>query len=146
MNILVSACLLGIPCRYDGSDKLTEELLLLSERHTLIPICPEQLGGLSTPRNPSERINERIVSKTGEDVTEQFLLGAKLAYDIATLNQCKIAILKERSPSCGHNMIYDGSFQGNIIPGMGVCAELLTQNGIKVYGESDLPQLIKELI
>ena len=143
MNILVSACLLGIPCRYDGSGKRTEDIFTLSKYLTLIPVCPEQLGGLSTPREPSERIGDRIITNNGKDVTNEFLLGGKCALDIALLNDCKIAILKERSPSCGHKMVYDGSFTGRIIPGDGILAELLKSNGITVYGESELSNLIK---
>lgn len=146
MNLLVSACLIGVPCRYDGKSKMNEFIQQLSEHHTLIPICPEQLGGLSTPRNPSERVGDKIITKDSIDVTDAFNLGAKQALYIAKTCNSKIAILKERSPSCGNNMIYDGSFSDKLIPGVGVCAELLMKHGINVYGESDIETLKKELL
>ncbi|WP_066716116.1 DUF523 domain-containing protein [Clostridium sp. Marseille-P299] len=146
MNILVSACLLGVPCRYDGQSKINESIYKLNEHHTLIPICPEQLGGLSTPRDSSERVGDKIITNNSKDVSDAFYLGAKQALYIAQTCHCKIAILKEKSPSCGNKMIYDGTFSGHLIPGMGVCAELLMKHGIKVYGESELDLLAKELL
>lgn len=146
MNLLVSACLLGIPCRYDAKEKLQDNILKLCQKHTLIPVCPEQLGGLPTPRDPSELVNDKVMTDHGIDVTAQFKRGAEECLKIAKINNCSIAILKERSPSCGNSQIYDGTFRGCLIPGMGVCAKLLSENGITVYGESDLEQLVKILI
>ena len=102
-KILVSACLLGICCRYDGRGNPNDAVLSLLNRDdiTLIPVCPEQLGGLSTPRIPSERRGERVVNRAGEDVTSQFIRGAEEALRIAKLYGCQVAVLKERSPSCG---------------------------------------------
>ena len=138
MNLLVSACLLGVSCTYQGTSKKQENVLkLLQEGHTLIPVCPEQLGGLPTPRPASERKGEQVVSCLGVDVTENFVRGAKEALRIAKLYDCKVAVLKERSPSCGSGQIYDGSFQGVLIDGDGVTAELLKQHGIRVIGESE---------
>ncbi len=145
MNILVSACLLGVNCRYNGEGKLQEDLLKLQEHHHLIPICPEQLGGLPTPRPASEIQNQRVMSKTGIDVTEQFEAGAFESLKLAKLYQCSYAILKERSPSCGFGKIYDGSFTGSLIDGNGVTANLLAEHGITVIGESKLSEFIKLL-
>lgn len=136
MTILVSACLLGCPCRYDGTAKADPRVLALMERHTLIPVCPEQLGGLPTPRLPSERREGGVFDRGGKDVTVQYRQGAGEVLRLARLYGCTHAVLKERSPSCGSGQIYDGSFSHVLVPGSGVAAELLAQNGITVLGES----------
>ena len=136
MTILVSACLLGCPCRYDGAVKADPRVLSLMERHTLIPVCPEQLGGLPTPRLPSERREGGVFDRGGKDVTVQYRQGAGEVLRLARLYGCTHAVLKERSPSCGSGQIYDGSFSHVLVPGSGVAAELLAQNGITVLGES----------
>ena len=136
MTILVSACLLGGPCRYDGTAKADPRVLALMERHTLIPVCPEQLGGLPTPRLPSERREGGVFDRGGKDVTAQYRQGAEEVLRLARLYGCTHAVLKERSPSCGSGQIYDGSFSHVLVPGSGVAAELLAQNGITVLGES----------
>lgn len=136
MNILVSACLLGCCCRYDGQSKPCPQVLALMERHTLIPVCPEQLGGLSTPRPPAERREEGVFTQTGGDVTAQYRRGAEEALRLARLYGCTHAVLKERSPSCGSGQVYDGSFSGRLTAGDGVAAALLKANGITVVGES----------
>lgn len=136
MTILVSACLLGCPCRYDGAAKADPRVLALMERHTLIPVCPEQLGGLPTPRLPSERREGGVFDRGGKDVTVQYRQGAEEVLRLARLYGCTHAVLKERSPSCGSGQIYDGSFSHVLVPGNGVAAELLAQNGITVLGES----------
>ena len=143
-KLLVSACLLGICCRYDGRGNPDDAVLSLLNRDdiTLIPVCPEQLGGLSTPRIPSERRGERVVNRSGEDVTSQFIRGAEEALRIAKLYGCQVAVLKERSPSCGCGRIYDGTFSGKLADGDGVTAELLRREGIKVYGESQVLEMI----
>ena len=143
-KILVSACLLGICCRYDGRGNPNDAVLSLLNRDdiTLIPVCPEQLGGLSTPRIPSERRGERVVNRAGEDVTSQFIRGAEEALRIAKLYGCQVAVLKERSPSCGCGKVYDGTFSGKLTDGDGVTAELLRREGIKVYGESQVTEMI----
>lgn len=143
-KILVSACLLGICCRYDGRGNPNDAVLSLLNRDdiTLIPVCPEQLGGLSTPRIPSERRGERVVNRAGEDVTSQFIRGAEEALRIAKLYGCQVAVLKERSPSCGCGRIYDGTFSGKLTDGDGVTAELLRREGINVYGESQVTEMI----
>lgn len=142
MKILISACLLGIPCRYDGASKVQLWAEELARRHELVPVCPEQLGGLPTPRDPSERREGRVVMNTGADVTEQYRRGAEAALRLCRMLGCEAAILKERSPSCGHGTIYDGTFTGTLTDGDGVTAELLLRNGIPVYGESQAAELL----
>ena len=143
--LLISRCLLGDPCRYDGKSKplSAETLQTLRERYKLIPVCPEVLGGLPTPRTPSERQGDRVVMKTGADVTEEYRRGAEATLQTAQENQVCAAVLKERSPSCGKGEIYDGSFTGTLKEGNGVTAELLLENGIPVYGESEIETLCK---
>lgn len=138
MNILVSACLLGVQCRYDGTGALTEGIKKLMEEHTLIPVCPEIMGGLATPRDPAERSGDKVVTKDGADVTENYQKGAMETLKLAKLYQCSCAVLKERSPSCGCGRIYDGSFSRKLVDGNGMTAELLLKNGIQVKGESQI--------
>ncbi len=144
MKILISGCLLGLSCRYDGKSKgLDAEIIeKLKEKHMLIPACPEQLGGLSTPRNPSERIGDKVMMDSGADVTAEYRRGAEQALMLAKLFECEAAILKERSPSCGCGEIYDGTFSGSLTAGDGVTAELFKAAGIPVYGESRVGELL----
>ena len=139
MNILVSACLLGIACKYSGGDNACPALLqaLQQSGHTLIPVCPEVYGGLPTPRPPAERCGDRVLTEAGADVTAQYRRGAEAALQLARLYNCRTAILKANSPSCGHGTVYDGTFSGKKISGSGVAAELLEQNGIAVYTDED---------
>ncbi|WP_310603933.1 DUF523 domain-containing protein [Anaerosporobacter sp.] len=137
MNILVSACLLGVDCRYCGDSCRNEGILNLKDKHNLIPVCPEQLGGLPTPRVPSERKGELVVGKDGTDVTEEFQKGAEQALYLCQLYECETAILKKNSPSCGFGIIYDGTFTGNKVSGDGVAAELLSQHGVLVLNEDN---------
>ena len=139
--ILVSACLLGVACRYDGGGAQWPPVLALIKRHRLIPVCPEQLGGLPTPRVPDEILNGRVLGSDGSDNTEAFVRGAHEVLRLAELLGCRYAVLKERSPSCGSGTIYDGSFSHTFVEGDGVTAQLLKKNGIQVFGESDIPQL-----
>lgn len=141
MNILISACLLGVPCRYDGTSKPNPVVTGLLARHTCIPVCPEQLGGLPTPRPPAERRGATVVTRDGEDVTAQYRRGAEAALNLARLYGCEAAVLKERSPSCGKGVIHNGLFDGGLAAGDGVTAQLLEANGIRVFGESDLQGL-----
>ena len=143
MTILVSACLLGCPCRYDGKSKPNAAVLSLMAEHTLIPICPEQMGGLATPRLPAECKNGGVFTQAGTDVTAQYRRGAEEALRLATLYGCTCAILKERSPSCGSGQIYDGSFSHTLISGDGVTAQLLKESGITVLGESEVDRLCR---
>lgn len=144
MRALISACLLGVECKYNGgSNALPKEVLAeLAEKYELVPVCPEAYGGLPTPRPPSERVGDRVLSKMGGDVTENFNRGAEAALQLCKLLDCRLAMLKERSPSCGHDYIYDGSFTGTVVPGDGLAAELLRKNGIPVYGESEIESLL----
>ena len=144
MKILVSACLLGLRCRYDGRSKPSAAVLALGEKHTLLPLCPEQLGGLPTPRPPAEWQGERIVNRAGQDVTEAYRRGGEEAVRLAKLTGCRWAILKERSPACSCDWIYDGSFSGILREGRGSAAEALEQAGVTVLGESMLHELPEE--
>lgn len=141
MRILVSACLLGFGCRYDGGSNPCEAVMKLSEKHTLIPFCPEIYGGLPTPRNPSERSGQRVMMNNGTDVTKYFRRGAKEALKAYRGFDCECAILKENSPSCGSGTIYDGSFSGMFKEGYGITAELFREEGIPIYGESEIDKL-----
>ena len=144
-TLLISRCLLGDACRYDGKSKPlpAETLQALRARYELIPVCPEVLGGLPTPRTPSERQGSRVVMKTGADVTAEYRRGAETALRLAQEHQVCAAVLKERSPSCGKGEIYDGTFTGTLKEGNGVTAEVLLENGFAVYGESEIAKLIK---
>ena len=142
MRILISGCLLGVCCRYDGASKPHPLALELAKEHELVPVCPEQLGGLETPRPPAERQGGQIIANNGVNVTEQYRRGAEEAWKLCRLLNCDAAVLKERSPSCGSGEIYDGTFTGTLIAGDGVTAELLRKNGIPVYGETQIPELI----
>lgn len=137
MKLLVSACLLGIGCKYSGGDNRCPALLDALQRgsHQAVPVCPEIYGGLPTPRPPAERRGDRVVTQTGCDVTEQYRRGAQAALDLYRQLGCQAAILKSRSPSCGCGSVYDGSFTHTLVSGDGVTGELLRQNGIPVYTE-----------
>lgn len=139
--ILVSACLLGVHCRYKGNGVLEEAVTALMKKAVLIPVCPEIMGGLATPRDPAERDGSRVLTKTGEDVTHAYEKGARETLKLAQLYGCRCAILKERSPSCGSGYIYDGTHEAKLIPGDGVTAELLKKHGIRVFGESKTEDL-----
>ena len=141
--LLISACLLGVRCRFDGKEKpLPEETLTqLAERFSLIPVCPEQLGGLCTPRTPTEFDGSRFYMQSGEDVTEQFLRGAAETCRLARMFGIKRALLKEKSPSCGFGAIYDGSFQKRLTQGNGATANALSAMGIEIFGESRIEEL-----
>jgi len=134
---LCSACLLGIRCRYDGKGKANRKIVKLLKKEILIPVCPEQLGGLSTPRKFSEQRGDRVITEAGRDVTGNFEKGAKEVLKLARLFGAQEAVLKQKSPSCGCGKIPDGSFTGRTIKGDGVTAALLKKNGIKVLTEDD---------
>lgn len=138
-KIIVSACLLGEACRYDGKSKPCEKVIALAEKYELIPVCPEVAGGLSTPRAPSEMQNDgRFINSEGADVTENYRKGAQSTLHTAIENGCKLAVLKEKSPSCGVHSRYDGTFSRTLIPQSGITASLLRENGITVLSEEDL--------
>lgn len=141
-RILVSACLLGLPCRYDGESRPNEEVISLRGKYELIPFCPEIYGGLETPRTPSERVGDLVLMQNGRDVTENYKRGAEGALYLCKTLEIKKAILKERSPSCGDGEIYDGSFTKTMTVGDGVTAELLKKEGIYVIGESTIKKQV----
>lgn len=147
MNILISACLLGVYCRYDGVIKqyAAVQSLIQHERIHLIPICPEQAGGLATPREPAERQGNKVVTCAGHDVTQAYQKGAEQALYLAKLFHCPYAVLKEKSPSCGSGAIYDGTFTRTLTDGDGVTAALLRCHGIHVIGEHDIPFLLQQI-
>jgi len=135
---LCSACLLGIKCRFDGSSKPNDRVLELAKSEVLVPVCPEQLGGLPTPREQAERRGDRVVTRSGRDVTAEFAAGAEQVLQMARLLGAKKAVLKQKSPSCGCGLIYDGTFTDKLVAGDGVAAALLKQKGIVVVTEEDL--------
>lgn len=147
MNILVSACLLGTNCKYNGGNNLVPRLLQLGKEHNVIPVCPEELGGLTTPREPCEiqkgsgkevlEGKSKVLNRIGEDVTAGFIKGAEETLSLAKQNSCSLAVLKARSPSCGCGIIYDGTFSGKLKEGNGVTAQLLLDNEIVVMTEKD---------
>lgn len=143
-KLLISACLAGENCKYSGGNNFIgeENLAALKSRYELYPVCPEVWGGLSTPRAPSERIGKLIINERGEDVTAQYRRGAALTAKLCTDNGIKLALLKEKSPSCGSGKIYDGSFSHTVIAGDGVTVEALRPLGLKIFGESEISELI----
>lgn len=144
-KLLVSACLLGENCKYNGGNNYNKAVIQLGERFEIIPVCPEVFGGLSVPREPCEIIDGKVVSKIGEDCTVQYHDGAEKTLYIAGECNAVYALLKERSPSCGKGFIYDGSFSSRLVNGNGVTADLLLKNGILVFGESEINKLLDEI-
>lgn len=140
--ILISRCLLGDPCRYDGASRPCPGIDLLSERFLLVPICPECDGGLPVPRPAGERRGERVETADGRDLTVFYRRGAAAALQKARETKATTALLKSNSPSCGVGRIYDGSFSGRLTDGDGVTAELLKQNGIALFSETDIEKLL----
>ena len=140
MKILVSACLLGKNCKYNGDNNLNQSVLEFIEGHEVIGVCPEQLGGLSTPRLPAEIVDGVVTNKEGVSVDAEFRKGAQTALAAALENKVDLAILQSRSPSCGVKEIYDGSFSGKKIKGQGVFAKLLSAHGIKVLDAEDVTE------
>ena len=138
MKIMVSACLLGENCKYSGGNNRSEKVLSYIAGHEVIPVCPEVMGGLPTPRPPAEIVRGEVINKNGVSVDAQYRLGAKKALALAKERQIDLAILQPRSPSCGTREIYDGTFSGTKIPGMGVMAALLRENGFRVIGADEL--------
>jgi len=140
---IVSSCLAGINCRYDGGNNLNEKVAKLVKEGKAIPVCPEMLGGLETPRTPSEIIrdeagNRKVVNANGEDVTTEFIKGAMKTVSIAKIVEADQAIMKQNSPSCGYGKIYDGTFSNNLVEGNGITVELLIENGVKILTVDDL--------
>jgi len=134
---IVSACLADYKCNWKGESKPNDKVIELVKRGEAIPVCPEQLGGLTTPRQPAEQRGDKVFTKDGKNVTEYFVRGAHEVLRIAVMYNCTEAILKSKSPSCGCGQTYDGSFSGTLIRGNGITTDLLKANGIKVYTEED---------
>lgn len=142
-KLLISACLLGRNCKYNGGNNYTPLAEELNTRYDLVPVCPECLGGLPIPHEPSERVGDKVLSKSGADMTEAFRQGAEKALAIAVEAGIRRAVLKERSPSCGCGGIYDGTFTGTVVPGNGLAAERLLAHGVEIYGESRIGELLE---
>lgn len=148
--IVISACLAGEKCRYDGNDNKTNPMDELVEKKQAIVVCPEVLGGLPVPREPAEIINgtaedvlegkAKVITKQGKDVTNAFLKGAHEALQVVKKVGATKVILKESSPSCGSNFVYDGTFSNHKISGQGVTAALLRKNGIEVISEKQIEE------
>ena len=146
MKIMVSACLLGENCKYNGENNLNPELLRLLSGHTVIPVCPEVLGGLPVPRVPAEIMNDTVMNRDGISVDAEFREGAEKALEIARKEKPDMIILQSRSPSCGVKEIYDGSFSGKLISGHGVFARLLLENGFLVADVEDTEHSIQDFL
>jgi len=142
MKLLVSACLMGVGCRYDGKSNELPQLAELIAKHECVPACAEIFGGLPTPRVPAEIVGDRVVNKEGRDVTAEFARGAREVARLAQVTGCTAALLKERSPSCGCGQIYDGTFSKTLVAGDGLTAKALKELGIPVYGESEIEKLL----
>ena len=143
MKIMVSACLLGENCKYSGGNNLSPDLLRLLAGHTVIPVCPEVLGGLPIPRIPAEIVNGIVINREGVSVDGPFRLGAARALELARQEKPDLIILQSRSPSCGVKQRYDGTFTGTLIDGAGVTAQLLLENGIIIYNEESFGELVR---
>ena len=142
MKIAVSSCLLGVNCKYNGKSNYNDDIIKLKEKYELVPICPEVLGGLSTPRVPAEIINNKVINQEGIDVTSNYNEGAKKALKILQENNIKIAILKSKSPSCGKDRIYDGTFSHTLTQGNGVTTNLFLENDIVVLNVNNFKQYL----
>lgn len=138
MKIMVSACLMGENCKYNGGNNLNEKVLNYVKGHQVITVCPEVMGGLPTPRIPAEIVNNVVTTKDGRNVDKEFRTGAEMALQIAKENQIDLVVLQSRSPSCGPKQIYDGSFSGKKIEEQGIFAKLLIENGFRVIDVEDL--------
>lgn len=141
-KILVSACLLGVNCKWNGRNNTRDKVVILSQRFEMIPFCSEQLGGMPTPRIPSEIIGDEVYNQVNLNVTKFFEEGAKQVLELAIKNHCKYAILKDHSPSCGSKLIYDGTFSRKLIEGQGITTRLLLNHGIQVFSEDEIDKLL----
>ncbi len=143
-KILISACLIGDKTNYQGKSSYNPDIEKLLEKYELVPFCPEVEGGLPTPRTPSEIVGDKVISAKRVDVTKNFLLGAEKAYTICAYLGIKKVILKDNSPSCGVNHVYNGKFSHTLIKGKGITAQYLAKKGISLYTEEDIPLLLNE--
>ena len=143
-KLIVSACLLGENCKYNGKNNYIDKIELLKDKFEIIPICPEVFGGLGIPRLKSEINNGKVINEKGIDVTKYFVLGANKALEVA--QDSKYALLKDGSPSCGSSMIYDGTFTQTKIKGMGITAELFKDNSIIIFNENEIEKLLDVIL
>ncbi len=144
--LLVSACLAGEACRYDGCASAIPRLAALAEAGLALAVCPELEGGLSVPRPPCELRDGRVLTRDGRDLTAEFKAGAARVLDLALAGGIALAVLKENSPSCGSVMIHDGNFSGKLVPGRGIAAALLGDHGIQIRNEHDCEEALRPLI
>lgn len=142
-KIIVSSCLLGYNTKYNGKNNYNEKIELIKEKYNVYPVCPEVLGGLSTPRDPSEIKDGKVLSSKGLDVTDNFNKGANLVLELVKKEGIKKAILKESSPSCGKSHIYDGTFSKSLISGQGVTVSLLNQLDVEIFNENEIDLLLE---
>ena len=138
MKVMVSACLLGENCKYNGGNNLNPDLLRLLSGHTVIPVCPEVLGGLPVPRIPAEIVNGAVVNREGISVDDAFRRGAEKALELAAAERPDLVILQSRSPSCGTRQVYDGTFSGTLVRGKGVFAEMVANAGFRVMDAEEV--------
>jgi len=138
MKVLVSACLLGENCKYNGGNNRNEKVLAFLRGHEAVPVCPEVLGGLPTPRTPAEIVDGVVTDRDGRNVDREFRRGAALALELARREGVELAVLQPRSPSCGARQVYDGTFSGRKIDGQGVFARLLRKDGFHILEPEDL--------
>ena len=143
MKIGISACLLGHNVRYDGSNKRNEELLKLLEKHEIIAVCPEISSGFPVPHEPLEIKRNKVIDPSGNDLSKKLHEGSLICLN--KINECDLLILKSKSPSCGHGLIYDGSFSGRLIEGEGIFTSMCFQNNLKIYSENDL-EILKTIL
>lgn len=142
-KILVSLCLLGYNYKYNGGNNYIDKIEEIKKFYDVFAFCPEESSGLGTPRKPSEIKDDKVIMIDGKDVSSYFKKGAENALKLCERENIKLALLKEKSPSCGSSFIYDGSFSNKIIKGEGITTRLLRKNGIKVYSEEEIDQLLK---
>lgn len=144
MNILVSACLTGDNCKYNGGNNLNQKMMDFLKSHEIIKVCPEVLGGLPTPRSSAEIVNGQVMNTEGKNITKEFTLGAQRAFEIVQKEKPDLIILQSRSPSCGIKQIYDGTFSGKKIPGHGLFATLCIEAGYKVLDIEDIDEYLSK--
>ena len=142
MKVIVSACLAGDNCKYNGGNNLNQKMMEFLQTHEMIKVCPEVLGGLPIPRPSAEIVNDQVMNTEGKNITKEFTLGAQKAFEIVQKENPDLIILQSRSPSCGIKQIYDGTFSGNKILGQGLFAELCIKAGYKVLDIEDIDEFI----
>ena len=137
-KLIISACLLGENCKYNGKSNHNQKVCALREKYDLVPVCPETAGGLKCPRLPAEIVGEKVFLSDKTDVTDEFKKGAQHTLKTAIAYDCRKAVLKANSPSCGNKTVYDGTFSKKLVKGDGITAKLLKENGIVIFTEEDI--------